>query len=159
MKFTLRGLYFYPHEPSVRNLYDNRWMGEGELAVHVLGPVALWVSGDFYSGRGELPQTGETTKIQLIGAGGGLMIRSLKGRIHPFLAGGAAWVFFNETNTIGHAEGDGFGWMARAGLDISFSRNLALDVSGAYTQCFVQPQRIRANLGGIRAGLGLSLTF
>jgi opacity protein-like surface antigen len=158
-KFTLRALYSIPHEPSVRNLYDSRLMGEGELAVRVLGPASVWISGDFYSGRGVLPQTQEATRIRLVSAAGGLMIRSHKGRVHPYLAGGVTWLFFDESNSIGQAEGDGFGWLARTGLDISFTRNLALDVSASYTQCFVQPQRLRVNLGSLRTGFGLSLTF
>ena len=158
-KFSVRGLFSYPHASSIKNLYDNRLMSEIELAVHVFGPAALWLSGDFYSGNGNLPLTGEPTSIRLIGAAGGLMFRSRRGIVHPYAGGGAYWSFFRESNAIGRAEGEKFGWMARAGLDFSVSRNLAVDVSAAYTECYAQPQNIRINLGSIRAGLGLSLTF
>lgn len=154
-----RGAYFWPSEASSREIYKSGWMGEGEINAGILGFVELWFVGNYYSSGGKLPFTGETTRMTLIGLGGGIKFRARIGALNPYLGFGPLVYFYKERNPIGTAEGNKVGYIGQAGCHVIIAGGFLLDFSVSYTHCEVQPHNIKADLGGIHGGLGLGVAF
>ncbi len=155
----IKGAYFFPSRTTFRDMYKNRLMGEGEFTVRVFKFIELWLGVNYYGGKGELPFSGEDTNMSLLGIGGGLKFRAKIGAFSPYLGFGPLVYFYKEENPIGTAKGNQFGFIGHAGSYLFLSKSIFLDVFLSYTKNKVQPQRIKADLGGLYGGIGLGFTF
>ncbi len=155
----IKGAYFQPSRTMFKDMYKNRWMGEGEFTVRVFKFIELWLGGNYYSGKGKLPFSQEDTNMRLIGIGGGLKFRATIGAFSPYLGLGPLVYFYEEKNPIGTAKGNNFGFIGHAGCYLFLSKGIFLDFFLSYTKCKVQPQRIKADLGGLYGGIGLGFAF
>ena len=155
----IKGAYFLPSKTTFKNMYKNRLLGEGEFTVRVYKFIELWLGVNYYGGRGKLPFSGEDTNMSLLGIGGGLKFRARIGVFSPYLGFGPLVYFYKENNPIGTAEGNKFGFIGHAGSYLFLSKSIFLDVFLSYTKNKVQPQRIKADLGGLYGGIGLGFTF
>lgn len=155
----IKGAYFLPSRTTFKDMYKNRWMGEGEFTVRVFKFIELWLGVNYYGGKGKLPFSGEDTNMSLLGIGGGLKFRAKIGAFSPYLGFGPLVYFYKENNPIGTAKGNKFGFIGHAGSYLFLSKSIFLDVFLSYTKCKVQPQRIKADLGGLYGGIGLGFTF
>lgn len=155
----IRGAYFQPSKTTFKDIYKNRWMGEGELTVRVFKFIELWLGGNYYSGKGKLPFSEENTSMTLIGLSGGLKFKAAIGAFSPYLGIGPLVYFYKEKNPIGTAKGNKIGFIGQAGINFFFSKSLFLDCFLSYTRCEVQPQRIKTDLGGLYGGIGMGFAF
>jgi hypothetical protein len=119
----------------------------------------LFQNGNYYSGKGKLPFSEEDTNMTLIGIGSGLKFRATIGAFCPYLDFGPLVYFYEEKNPIGTAKGNSFGFIGHAGFYLFLYKGIFLDFFLSYTKCEVQPQRIKADLGGLCAGIGLGFAF
>lgn len=160
-KFSIKikGAYFLPSRTTFKDMYKNRWMGEGEFTVRVFKFIELWLGVNYYGGKGKLPFSGEDTNMSLLGIGGGLKFRARIGAFSPYLGLGPLVYFYKENNPIGTAKGNKFGFIGHAGSYLFLSKSIFLDVFLSYTKNKVQPQRIKADLGGLYGGIGLGFAF
>ncbi len=154
-----KGAYFLPSKTTFKDIYKNRWMGEGELTVRVFKFIELWLGGNYYSGKGKLPFSDEDTTMTLIGIGGGLKFRAELGAFSPYLGIGPLAYFYKERNPIGTAEGNKIGFIGQAGFYFFLSKSIFLDFFASYTKCEARPQRIKTDLGGLYGGIGLGFAF
>jgi len=155
----IKGAYFLPSRTAFKDTYKNRWLGEGEVTVRVFKFIELWLSGNYYSGKGKLPFSDEDTSMTLIGMGGGLKFRVTLGKFSPYLGIGPWVYFYKERNPIGTAKGNNLGFIGQTGVYFFLSKSLFFDFFVSYTRCEVQPQRIKTDLGGLYGGIGLGFAF
>ncbi len=157
--FKIKGAYFQPSRTTFKDIYKNRWMGEGEFTARIFKFIELWLCGNYYKGKGKLPFSMEDTNMTLIGIGGGLKFKAARGAFRPYLGFGPLVYFYEEKNPIGTAKGNKLGFIGHTGFHLSLYKGIFLDFSLSYTNCKVRPQRINANLGGLYGGIGLGFSF
>ena len=158
-RVKIKGAYFHPTKTSFQEIYRNRWMGETEFTATVFKFLDLWLGGNYYSGTGKLPVSEEDTNMTIIGVAGGLKFRVTLGAFSPYLGFGPLVYFYKEKNPVGTAEGNNIGFIGQGGCYLSLYKGFFLDFFIAYTNCEVQPQRIKVDLGGIYGGIGLGFSF
>jgi len=151
--------YFIPSEQSFKDVYSGGMTVGGEINIKLWKFIDLWLSGNYYSQKGNLPVTGEETTMRLIPIGGGLKLRFREGIINPYLGFGSLVCFYKETNPIGVAEGTGVGVIGQVGCFFKITGGLLFDLSLNYSYCTVKPQKIKADIGGIQAGISLGYEF
>ncbi len=152
-------VYFTPSESAFKDIYGSGLGFGGELNFGLWKSVSVWVIGNYYSSEGMLPVTNETTMLSLVALGGGPKFRLSQARVSPYLGIGPVVYFFKEENPIGLAEGNGIGFIGQFGCSVQVAGGLILDVSVNYTYCNVQPQDIKANVGGVQLGLSIGYSF
>ena len=155
----VRANYFSPSEQSFKNMYGGGITIGGEINIKIWKFIGLWLIGNHYSKKGSLPFTKESTEMTLIPIGGGLKLRFQSGVINPYIGIGPVIYIYEEKNPIGAAKGSKAGIIGQAGCYFRIIGGLLFDVSINYSYCKVKPQKIKADLGGIQAGIGLGFEF
>lgn len=152
-------VYFMPSEQSFKDIYGSGLGYGGELNFGLWRSVSLWIIGNYYTNDGTLPVTKEATTLSLVALGGGPKFRLSQGRISPYVGIGPVVYFFKEENPIGTADGTGIGFIGQFGFSFRVVGGLILDANLNYTYCQVQPQNVKANVGGLQLGLSIGYTF
>lgn len=152
-------LYIIPSRPSFKDIYGSGMGFGGELNFGLWKSVGVWITGNYYTDNGSLSVTKETTTLSLFALGGGLKFRLSQARICPYLGIGPVIYFYKEDNPIGLAQGTGLGLIGQFELSIRIAGGLTLDACMNYTYCQVQPQNIKANVGGLQLGLSIGYSF
>ena len=155
----VRAGYFRPSERSSKDIYGGGMTIGGEINIKLWKSLDLWFIADYYFKNGRLPFTKEKTKMTLIPIGGGPKINFRKGRLNLYLGFGPLIYVYKETNPIGVAKGTDLGITGQAGCYVNIVGRLLFDVSLNYSYCSVKPQKIKADLGGILAGIGIGYEF
>ena len=155
----ISAVYIIPSEQSFKDIYGSGFGFGGELNFGLWKSLDLWLIGNYYTNDGNLPITNESTTLSLMALGGGPKFRLSRSRISPYLGIGPVFYVYKEENPIGLAEGTGLGFIGQFGVSISVAGGLILDASLNYTHCQVQPQDIKANVGGLQLGLSVGYSF
>ena len=150
---------FVPSEQSFKDIYGSGLGFGGELNFGLWNAVELWLVGNYYTREGSLPVTAEATTLSLLALGGGPKFRFSHARISPYIGIGPVVYIYKEENPIGLAEGTGIGYIGQFGVSFLVGGGLLLDASVNYTYCQVQPQNIKANVGGLQLGLSIGYSF
>ena len=151
--------YFSPSEKSFKDIYGEGVTFRGEINIQIRKFIALWLVGNYYSKKGSLPFTKESTRMTLIPIGGGIKLTLKQNVASPYLGLGPVLYIYEEKNPIGTADGRGTGIIGEIGCYFRIIGRLLLDASVTYSYCEVKPHKIKANLGGIQAGIGLGYEF
>ncbi len=151
--------YFQPSERSFKDIYGGAIAFGGEISVRVYKSVDVWLMGRYYSRKGSLPITRDTTEMRLIPLSFGPRIKFQTGQVSPYAGVGPVFYFYRETNPIGKAEKTGTGVLAQAGCCVKILKGLLVDVCFDYSVCNVKPQNIRADIGGLFLGVNLGYAF
>lgn len=154
-----RGLFFVPTDQVFRDVYGSGMSWGGELGFKISERIGIWAGGDYYSNVGKLPYTEEETKIRIAPLTGGAKYYLVLGKVLPYVGAGLGYFQYKETNSIGRVEKGNLGFVLRAGLVLKLGAPFFLDFQGTWTMCSVQPQQVKANLGGFSAGIGLGIEF
>ena len=157
--FKLRAGYFRPTESTFKNIYGDGWMGEGEVNVRIFSFIEFWLIGSYYNAAGNLPFSEERTRITTTRLGGGIKFRVSLGIFNPYIAAAPVVYIYRESNPIGTVKGNGGGYIGQVGFFIDVYKGLLFDLSVSYAQCYVKPQNIRADLGGLQAGIAIGYSF
>ncbi|MFC2164893.1 hypothetical protein ACFLT2_07855 [Acidobacteriota bacterium] len=152
-------IYFMPSEQSFKDIYGSGLGYGGELNFGLSESISVWIIGNSYTSEGSLPVTEEATTLSLVALGGGPKFRFSQTRVSPYLGIGPVVYFYKEENPIGMAEGTGIGLIGQIGCSFQVAGGLILDASLNYTYCQVQPQNVKANVGGLQLGLSIGYTF
>ena len=151
--------YFSPSEKSFKDLYGEGIMIGGEINIKLWRFIDLWLTGNYYSKKGNLPFSKEDTQMTLVPLGGGIKLRIQKNGINPYIGFGPVVYVYKEENPIGVADGTGIGIIGEIGCYFRMAGGFLIDASIIYSYCKVKPQNIKADLGGIQAGIGLGYSF
>jgi len=157
--FKVGANYFSPSEQSFKDLYGEGIMISGEINIKLWRFIDLWLIGNYYSKKGNLPFSKEETQMTLIPLGGGIKLRIQKNGINPYIGFGPVVYVYKEKNPIGLADGTGIGIIGEIGCYFRIAGGFLIDASINYSYCEVKPQKIKADLGGIQAGIGLGYSF
>lgn len=151
--------YFSPSEKSFKDMYGEGITFGGEVNIKLWRFIDLWLVGNYYSKEGELPFTKESTKMTLIPLGVGVKLMIQRDVINPYIGIGPVVYIYEEKNPIGKADGTGIGIIGEIGCYFRIAGGFLVDASVNYSYCEVKPQKIKADLGGIQAGIGLGYSF
>lgn len=151
--------YFSPSEKSFKDIYGEGVTFGAEINIKLWKFISLWLAGNYYSKKGNLPFTKESTEMTLFPIGGGIKLILQKNVINPYIGIGPVLYIYKENNPIGVADGTGIGIIGEIGCYFRIIGGLLIDTSVNYSYCEVKPQKIKADLGGIQAGIGLGYAF
>jgi len=154
-----KGSYFLPTEKAFKDIYGSGISYGAEIGIDFLGRLSLWVGGDYYRGEGKLTFTGEKTKIEIMPLWAGIRYAFSNSSIRPYVGIGVGYFQYKESNPIGKIDEGNLGLVAKLGLTARIAGMFFTDLQAEYTNCSVKPADLKADLGGIRAGIGLGITF
>jgi len=159
LSVKIGAVYVIPSEQSFKEIYGSGIGLGGEFNFGLWKSVDMWIFGNYYRSDGSLPVTEEATTLSLLALGGGPKFRLSRAGVSPYFGVGAVLYVYKEENPIGLAEGTGLGFVGQVGLSVQVVGGLLLDAGLNYTYCQVQPQNIKANVGGLQLGLSLGYSF
>jgi len=159
VSLEVKGAYFQPTEKVFKEIYGNGQTYGLELGIRIWGGLAVWASGDYFTATGKLTFTGEVTKIRIIPVCGGGKYYFLSGRISPYVGLGVGYFAYKEESPIGKVEKGNLGYIGKAGISFNISSGIIIDIQADYSHCQVKPAEVKANLGGLQAGIGLGVVF
>ena len=153
---SLKGIYFLPSDADFKSIYgQSGWKYGAEIAFNLFKRLDLWLDGGYYAKTGSLSYSKEETKLTLIPIGAGLRYRFLTGRIEPYIGAGARYNLYKESNVIGDVNGNGIGFVGKAGLTLYLAKGFGVDVHVAYSSCKMKPADFEFDVGGIELGAGI----
>jgi hypothetical protein len=122
---------------------------------------ALMLGFRSFSKTGALTETQEETKLSLTPLSLGLRYLYNLKQVALFIGGGVDFLSYKEENVIADVSGSTTGFHAMGGFFFKFPGVSALHIMGyaKYTSATATENEIEIALGGIEAGLGLSLGF
>jgi hypothetical protein len=159
---TLKAGYFFPSSSLFREVYKSGPIFGGELTVPVAGALRFWAGVDLFGKTGLLQVTEEATKVRIIPVYAGLRAEFGKKGTRPYIGAAAAYFLFHEENPLGTVSDSGLGFLVRAGLLARLGGPVWLDFFADYRACTVRTDGddpLKAKLGGLSAGAGLSSRF
>lgn len=154
-----RGLYFHPSDQVFRDIYGNGISWGGELGFKLTKRIGVWAGGDYFSKVGKLVITEEETKVRIAPLTAGAKYYLAVGKFRPYAGAGLGYFHYKETNSIAIVEKNDIGFLVRAGFVFKLGAAFFMDIQGTWSTCSVQPLEVKANLGGLSAGVGLGLEF
>ncbi len=159
LSIEARGAYFSPTDKVFREIYGYGVSWGGEIGFSISTRASVWAGGDYFSKVGKLGLTEEETKIRIAPLAAGIKLYLSRGRLRPYVGAGAAYFQYKETNNVANIEKGNIGLVGRAGLLVMLGPTFFMDIQGGWSTCSVQPEEIKANLGGLSLGLGLGFEF
>lgn len=158
--FMLKGNYFGPTEKEFKEIYGGGLMYGGEVNVGIMKNIVVWAGGNYFTKRGELTFTQETTTLSLLPLGVGVKFRVKAGALHLYAGGGIRHYNFKESNEpMGVAKKGRIGYMGTIGGIIRVARKWVIDLYVNYSYCRMTPAFFTVNIGGIEAGIGFGYEF
>jgi hypothetical protein len=152
-------LYFQPTEQAFKDIYSGGMSYGGEINIDIHNGLSLWVGAEYFSKKGMLTFTKEETEIQIIPIYGGIKYIFPGKKINPYVGIGVGYYQYKESNPIGEVKEGKIGYVAQAGLLLRLSGPVLVDLQVGYNMCKIKPQEIEANIGGLKAGIGLGFSF
>ncbi|MCX7974641.1 MAG: hypothetical protein N3B16_09105, partial [Candidatus Aminicenantes bacterium] len=119
----------------------------------------LWLSAETFSKKGKMTFTQEETTLKIMPVGFGLSLELGLGLISPYTHLGVGYFRYEESNVLGRIKKNNVGYVGQIGLLIKTIGPIYLDLFGQYSSCKVKPLELEADLGGLKAGVGLGLQF
>jgi hypothetical protein len=155
----VKALYFQPTEQAFKDIYGSGMSYGGEVNIHVFKGLNVWIGAEHYSKKGELTFTKETTDIQITPIYGGVKYIFQGKKINPYVGVGMGFFQYKESNPIGEVKESKVGFVVQAGLSISVFGPALVDLQVGYNWCKIKPQEIEADIGGLKAGIGIGFSF
>ena len=153
------GYYFQPTESAFKDLYGGGMSFGGEFSATIWKSIGMWVGTDVFSNNGECTFTKDKIELQIIPFHGGLKFQLPNPRIKPYAGIGIGYFKYKESTPFSKVDKGDIGYLGQIGCLFKVVGGLFFDIKGSYSYCSAKPQDIRANLGGLKAGLGLGFEF
>ncbi len=154
-----RAGYFFPSSSDFRDVYKSGPAFGAEVTFSLGKSLGVWAGLDYFNKGGELTYTHEPTTLRILPLFAGLKFQAVAGSVRPYAAAAVGYFLFKESNVLGTASGQEFGFLAQAGLLFKIKNRLSLDLSVRYTACkhgLAGPEPVSVQLGGLQTGLGLA---
>jgi len=158
-KIEAVGYYFQPSDKAFKDIYSSGISYGGEISITIWRGINVLAGGDYYYKKGKTSFTEEETEIQIIPLYGGIKLQVPNSNISPYAGFGIGYFTYKETSQIGKVEEGNMGFIGQLGCSFKIARGLFLDIKGSYSYCKVKPVDIEADLGGLKAGIGLGFEF
>jgi opacity protein-like surface antigen len=156
----VKASYFLPGDSYFKSIYGNAPTFGVKIGLDVWKGLGVWVDAEYLARSGKTTVTAETTDLTLIPITGGIRYAfSLGKNILPYLGAGVGYFLYEEKNAIANVSKGDIGYVGLAGVMIKFGRTVFVDIQGSYSTCKVNPAGVEAELGGVKAGLGLGVSF
>lgn len=154
-----RGYYFQPTDQYFKDIYGKAVSFGGEIGINVWKGVNIWIGGDYLSKKGKLTFTEEETELQVIPITCGVRFQFTESGLIPYVGIGIGYFKYKETNPIDSVEKGDVGYIGKVGCFFKIMGGLFFDIEGSYSYCRVKPAEVEADLGGLKAGIGLGFEF
>lgn len=151
--------YFAPSEQAFIDVYGSGMTIGGEVGITLWKGFGVWAGGDYFSKKGELTFTEESTEIQIIPFYAGIRYQFGQEKIAPYLGLGIGYFRFKETNPLGKVEEADVGFIGQVGCLFKVVGSLFFDIKGSYSYCKSKPMDIEADMGGLKAEIGIGVEF
>jgi opacity protein-like surface antigen len=79
--------------------------------------------------------------------------------VSPYIAVGAEYVLYKESNVIGDVSAGGIGFIGTGGLLFQPARFFGIDAHVAYSYCSMKPADFKFDVGGLELGAGVVFIF
>jgi len=148
-------------DPDFRDVYGSiAVMPEIKIGATILGPLHIWAGYGVFSQRGTVPviETEAKATQQFLSFGCGLGGR-LSGRTFFRLDAGIVGIRFSEEAFGTDVTEGAQGARLDAALNFVLSESLALEAAAGYLYGSDNISSMTINLGGLKAGLGLTYRF
>ena len=155
----LKTSYFTPSEQAFKDVYGSGMTFGGEVGITLWKGFGIWAGGDYFSRKGELTFTEESTEIKIIPLYAGIRYQFRQEKIAPYIGLGIGYFRFKETNPIGKVEEGDLGFIGQVGCLFRVVGSLFFDIKGSYSYCKAKPMDIEADMGGLKAGIGIGFEF
>lgn len=153
----LSASFFLPADPVFRDVYGGGGAFGAELAVTVGPNLEVWAGGTSFAKDGALTFTGEEARIRLTSLLAGVRYRFGRGTLTPYAGAALGAVFYRESSPIGEARGEDFALGIQTGVEWLIGPRFFVDARVSYVSCRVDPDGLKAQLGGLSAGIGVGL--
>ena len=157
--FEVKASFFIPSETAFKDIYGSGLSYGGEVGFTLMPGVALWAGGEYYTADGQLTFSEESTEIQITPLWAGLKLSLPDETISPYVGVGIGYFLFKESNPIGTVKDGKIGFIGQAGVMFRVLSSLFVDFQGSYSICKVKPEDVEADLGGLRATVGIGFEF
>jgi opacity protein-like surface antigen len=151
--------YFAPSEQAFKDVYGSGVSFGGEVSIILWKGLGIWAGGDYFSREGELTFTEETTEIHIIPFYAGIRYQFRKEKIDPYVGLGIGYFRFKETNPIGEVKEGHVGYITQVGCLFKVVGSFFFDIKASYSYCKARPMDIEADMGGLKAGIGIGFEF
>jgi hypothetical protein len=155
----LQGAYFRPADSAFREIYGSGPIFGVQFDLDVWGGLGFWASGARFRREGTLTLTDETTTITLTPLALGVRYALGFAGLKAYAGLGIGFVRYREESPLGNVDQGDFGFVGQAGFLLGLLGPLFVDLQARYTKCVAEPAGVKADLGGLQAGLGLGLRF
>lgn len=157
--FEVKASFFIPSETAFKDIYGSGLSYGGEIGFTLMPGVTLWAGGEYYTADGQLTFSEESTKIQITPLWAGLKLSLPEVKISPYVGVGVGYFLYNESNPIGTVKDGEIGFIGQAGVMLRVLTSVFVDFQGSYSICKVKPEDVEADLGGLRATVGIGVEF
>ncbi|KON28648.1 hypothetical protein AC481_00750 [miscellaneous Crenarchaeota group archaeon SMTZ-80] len=153
------GCYFQPTEQAFKDVYGGGMSYGVEFGVTVWRWIGLWLGGDYFSNKGESTFSKDRVELQIIPIHGGLKFQIQNSRLRPYAGAGIGYFKYEETTPFSKVDKGEIGYIGQLGCLLKVGGGLFFDFKGSYSYCGAKPKDMRANLGGLKAGVGVGVEF
>lgn len=159
----LRAGGFFPTSNAIKKIYGHGWIeGEAEFTYRFIGHWGIWGNAGYSYKNGHV-DFHHDAHIQLIPVSAGLKYIFFSHKIRPYVGVGPCYTFMHFKNfsllTRERSYKNRFGFAAKSGIYFDLPRHWALDLFFDYYYQHVHFQRVKADVSGFRAGIGLGYRF
>ncbi len=164
-RIEIGGGYFYPSETAFREIYGQGFIIGLDIGKKIWKNMEFHLEASYFTKKGELTFTRETTRIKILPIGSHLRYIFLKKILHLYAGAGLTYALFEEKNPIGRVRENKLGYKIKIG---GFKRikgfkkilkQFIIDVQMNYHYCKMKPAEIRFNAGGFDLGIYFGFEF
>lgn len=155
----IQGARFRPADSVFREIYGSGPVFGIQCDLEIWGGLGFWASASHFRRDGELTLTGDKTTITLLPLAIGARYAAGIGRLRTYVGAGIAFIRYREEASMGKVDEGDFGFVGQAGFLVGLIGPLFVDLQARYMKCVAEPAGIKADLGGLQAGLGLGVRF
>jgi len=161
ISLSASGDFFISSDKNYKEYYGKTGLFPSiKLTFNITKGIYLWGS------YGYLSQTGETSGLKLklkstksfLDFGGGIRLKVSKS-FYFFIEGGGSLTSYGEDSFGSIKEGSGFGYSANVGVRVYVAKSVFILLSGGYCNAETTINNVDLQLGGIRSGGGLGISF
>lgn len=164
-RIEISGSFFYPSENAFRNIYGKGIKYGLDISSNIRENIELHIEVNYFSKKGKLTFTQESTRVKIVPFGANLRYIFLKKIMNFYAGAGLSYDLYEEKNPIGRAKQGKLGYAARIGgfkrikgLK-KFIKDFIIDLYLNYHYCQMKPAEIKFDAGGIDLGLALGFEF
>lgn len=155
LRAEIKGAYFSPTDEVFKDIYGPGRTFGAEVGFKFKKFFGLWISAENFSKKGKMTFTQEETTLKIRPISAGLSLELGLDFISPYAHLGVGYFHYEESNVLGQVKKNNVGYVGQMGLLIKIIGPLYLDFFGQYSSCKVKPLELEADLGGLKAGVGL----